>query len=57
VAFGSTKRAKNAIENDQNIRYLLEAETPVVAIFGKSWILHVEKALRITPAENLKIDS
>jgi len=55
VAFGSTKRAKNAIENDQNIRYLLEAETPVVAIFGKSWILHVEKALRITPAENLKL--
>jgi len=55
VAFGSTKRAKNAIENDQNIRYLLEAETPVVAIFGKSWILHVEKALRITLEENLEL--
>ncbi|HPD25963.1 MAG TPA: citramalate synthase [Candidatus Marinimicrobia bacterium] len=55
VAFGSTKRARNAVEDDQNIRFLLEAETPVVTIFGKSWILHVEKALRITPAENLEL--
>jgi len=55
VAFGSTKRARNAVADDQNIRYLLEANTPAVAIFGKSWILHVEKALRITPAENLAL--
>jgi len=55
VAFGSTKRAKIAVEDDQNLRFLLEAETPTVALFGKSWILHVEKALRITPAENLAL--
>ncbi|MDD5539540.1 MAG: citramalate synthase [Candidatus Marinimicrobia bacterium] len=57
VAFGSTKRAKNTVAEDPNIRYLLEAETPTVAIFGKSWILHVEKALRITPEENLTLIS
>jgi len=55
VAFGSTKRAGNAIEDDQNIHNLLKAETLAVAIFGKTWILHVEKALRITPAENLEL--
>jgi 2-isopropylmalate synthase len=55
VAFGSTKRARNTVEDDQNIRFLLEAETPVVTIFGKSWILHVEKALRITTTQNLEL--
>ncbi|MFA4838988.1 MAG: citramalate synthase [Candidatus Neomarinimicrobiota bacterium] len=55
VAFGSTKRAKNSVENDPNIRALLDAETPAVALFGKSWLLHVAKALRITPEENLAL--
>jgi 2-isopropylmalate synthase len=29
------------------------AETPVVTIFGKSWLLHVVEVLGATPAENL----
>ncbi len=55
VAFGSTRRAKNSVEEDQNIQALLNAETPVISIFGKSWLLHVKTALRITPEKNLEL--
>ena len=55
AAFGSTRRAKNPVEQDANIRALLDAQTPVVTIFGKSWLLHVRQALQISPEENLLI--
>src|SRR5262249_17411879 len=45
TAFGSTRKAGGRAEDDANLRGLLEAETPAVAIFGKSWILHVTKVL------------
>ena len=53
AAFGSTRRAENAPEDDLNLRTLLEAETPVTTIFGKSWLLHVHDVLRVSPATNL----
>ncbi len=34
---------------------MLQADTPVVTVFGKSWILHVTDALRISCEENLEI--
>ncbi|MBI3578275.1 MAG: citramalate synthase [Ignavibacteriales bacterium] len=55
AAFGSTRRAKNRVEDDANIRALLEAETPVVTIFGKTCLLHVKSALQISEEENLEI--
>ncbi|MCW9708024.1 citramalate synthase [Fodinibius salsisoli] len=55
VAFGSTCRAGSAPEDDRNLNLLVEADTPAVAIFGKSWLLHVEKALQISAEENLGI--
>src|SRR6266576_4422081 len=45
TAFGSTRFAKNPVEEDRNVLALVEANTPVVSIFGKSWILHVKRAL------------
>jgi len=54
-AFGSTRRPGVAVEDDLNIRALLEAGTPVVAIFGKSWDFHVTKALNTTLEENLSM--
>ncbi len=57
VAFGSTRHPKNAIEEDPNVRALLQAGTATVTIFGKSWPLHVERALGITLEENRKIIS
>ncbi|HLR32682.1 MAG TPA: citramalate synthase [Fodinibius sp.] len=55
VAFGSTCRAGNTPEEDKNLSLLIEADTPAVAIFGKSWLFHVTDALQITPDENLRI--
>jgi 2-isopropylmalate synthase len=57
TAFGSTRFAKNSIEEDRNVQLLIAAETPVIAIFGKSWDFHVAKALGITEEENLAIIS
>src|SRR6202050_1232489 len=57
TAFGSTRFAKNPVHEDRNVRELLEAETPVISIFGKSWDLHVHRALGITEDENLALIS
>jgi 2-isopropylmalate synthase len=57
TAFGSTRFARNPVDQDPNVRELVEAGTPVVSIFGKSWDLHVHRALNITEEENLKLIS
>ena len=56
-AFGSTRFAKNKVDQDPNVRALLEAETPTISIFGKSWDLHVKRALGISEKENLALIS
>jgi 2-isopropylmalate synthase len=53
AAFGSTRRKGIAVEKDDQVRLLLEADTPVVTIYGKTWLLHVKEVLRATPDENL----
>ena len=53
VAFSSTRRPGMKIEYDKNIQTLLEAETPVVSIFGKCWDFHVRDALKTSLLENL----
>lgn len=55
TAFGSTRRPQNRPQDDQVLANLLAAETPAVAIFGKSWLLHVAEVLRVEPAENLAL--
>lgn len=55
VAFGATRFARNTVETDPNVGGLIEAGTPVVAIFGKSWDLHTRRALGITEDENLRL--
>src|SRR3974390_1050558 len=53
AAFGSTRRKGVPVESDEQVGLLLEAETPVVTIYGKTWLLHVKEVLRATPDENL----
>src|SRR6186713_3078396 len=53
AAFGSTRHRANRPEEDPNLRELVAAETPVVTIFDKSWLLHVTEVLGATPQENL----
>jgi 2-isopropylmalate synthase len=55
TAFGSTRFARNKVDQDPNVRQLLEAGTPVISIFGKSWDLHTQRALGITEQENLAL--
>ncbi|MFP6894764.1 MAG: citramalate synthase, partial [Opitutales bacterium] len=53
ASFGSTRRANVAVDEDAQIQLLLDASTPVVTIFGKSWLLHGTEVIRTTPEENL----
>lgn len=55
AAFGSTRRAHVKVSEDQNVKALLEAETRVVTIFGKSWDLHVTEVFKISLKENLQM--
>jgi 2-isopropylmalate synthase len=53
AAFGATRRKGLRVEQDEQVRLLLEAETPVITIVGKTWLLHVKEVLRATAEENL----
>jgi len=55
AAFGSTRRKGISPSADGNIRALVEANTPVVTVVGKTSMLHVTDILQTTPAENLRM--
>lgn len=55
AAFGSTRHAKYAVEDDPNIRALLAADTPVVTIFAKFSPTHATQILRVSLEENLRL--
>ena len=55
AAFGSTRRKNTPVEKDLNILSLLKADTSVVTIVGKSWVLHVKRALCTDENENLRM--
>ncbi|HEX8136999.1 MAG TPA: citramalate synthase [Pyrinomonadaceae bacterium] len=55
AAFGATRRRNFSCATDPSIQALLKADVPVVTVFGKSWLLHVSDALRISREENLEI--
>src|SRR5579885_1819693 len=53
VAFGSTRKAGVTAEDDLNLRRLMEADTPAVALVGKASSRHVMKVLRTSLDENI----
>lgn len=55
AAFGSTRHARNAVEDDPTLQALLDARTPIVCLVGKSWSYHVELALGVTREQNLEM--
>lgn len=57
AAFGSTRYKNTTCEKDANIQALVEANTPVVTLVGKSWDLHVHHVLETDPEENLDMIS
>ena len=55
TAFGSTRRADTSPEEDPNLRALLDAETSVCTIVGKSSPMHVLEVLKTSLDENLRM--
>ena len=53
VAFGATRKAGVRVEDDAQVRALLDSGAPVVCLVAKSDLRHVRDALRTTPEENL----
>ncbi|MEO8395620.1 MAG: citramalate synthase [Chloroflexota bacterium] len=56
-AFGSTRRKNSDPATDPNIQALVDADTPVVTVVGKTSMLHVTEVLQTTPDENLRMIS
>ena len=52
-AFGSTRRKDSTCQEDMNIQALLQADTDIVVIFGKSWTFQVTQILQTSLEENL----
>src|SRR5437764_14389496 len=55
AAFGMTRRRGITAEEDPGMKALLEAETPVITIVGKSSEFQVTKVLGVSLEENLKM--
>ena len=55
TAFGMTRAKNSPVAKDAQVKTLLDAETPAVTIFGKSWWLHVEQVLRVSADENRRM--
>lgn len=55
TAFGATRRVGKRASEDANLRALLDAQTPAVALVGKSWGLHVTHVLSTTAETNLEL--
>lgn len=55
VAFGSTHRPKHKIQDDANIKALLDSNSKIITIFGKTWNFHVKEALKISLDENIDL--
>ena len=55
VAFGSTRRAKGKVDQDQTLANLIGADTDVVCIVGKCWDYHVTEALQTSLEEGINM--
>jgi len=53
AAFGATRRAGTAVEDDPQVAALLDSQAPTITLVAKSDLRHVTGALRTTAAENL----
>src|SRR5688572_25006709 len=55
VAFGMTRRKNAPPDTDTCLKALLESQTPVVTIVGKTWDFHVTQVLGTTLDENCRM--
>jgi 2-isopropylmalate synthase len=57
TAFGMTRKAGGRADTDPILRAMVAAETPAVAVVGKTWTLHVTQIVGTTLEENLAMIS
>ncbi|WNM25332.1 citramalate synthase [Demequina capsici] len=55
AAFGMTRRAGSTAAADPQVRALLDSEAPILTLVAKSDVRHAERALRVSPDENLRM--
>jgi 2-isopropylmalate synthase len=55
VAFGATRRAQLKASDDLSLKAIASSGASAAAIFGKSWDLHVIRALKVTLDENIQM--
>jgi 2-isopropylmalate synthase len=55
AAFGMTRRPGRSASNDPGLAALLGTKARIVTMVGKTWDFHVDKALGIPRAENVKM--
>jgi 2-isopropylmalate synthase len=53
AAFGMTRRKDLAAAEDPALAVLAACFAPIATIVGKTWSLHLEKVVKVSPAENL----
>ncbi len=53
AAFGCTRKPNTSASEDNILKMLLEADTGIITIFGKTWDFHVKYALNTTLEENI----
>ncbi|MBK9738677.1 MAG: citramalate synthase [Actinobacteria bacterium] len=53
VAFGATRKAGVKVQDDLQVKALLDSHAPVITVVAKSDVRHVKEALRTTNEENL----
>jgi 2-isopropylmalate synthase len=57
AAFGSTCHKDKKASDDANLNAIIDSGADVAVIFGKTWLLHVEKVLKVSREANLKLVS
>jgi 2-isopropylmalate synthase len=55
ASFGTTRKPSGKPSQDLNLKMLLDTDTPVVTLVGKTWDLHVRDDLRISKKANLEV--
>ncbi|MGQ9782316.1 MAG: citramalate synthase [Nitrososphaeria archaeon] len=57
AAFSSTRRKNVSVERDPSLNAVLNSESDLVVVFGKSWRRQCETILNVSPEENLDMIS
>jgi 2-isopropylmalate synthase len=55
ISFGMTRRPAVDAQNDLNLRSLIDSETQIVTLVGKSSVFHVKNVLQTSLGENLNM--